>query len=361
MSSHTPGRPALRAGIPRRRVVGGGVVIRSVALLVAVLLGLSACSVATPPGSGSGAVSSGTPGTSSTQGVPQADIPEGLSAEFLAYRYPVDGAEWALGWRTYEAPIQQRYYRVMGACIEQAGYRALGRAVREAQNLGFLDQGWLFPNLARLRDRGFTWEQTDPALNVVWSVGDPSVVPEGEETGALSVLMDMLSGNRQFGIPATLESARQLNVDAWSCTVEASEAVYGRLGDEMGMARSWQVTVQRMETDDPQIVAAAGDALVCAQQIDPLFADASSLVEWLAMLDGESINLGYGGASTEEVDAKRRAWGQAYGVCVEPLVEVRRRKRLVLREQIVNEQLPQLLEIQARLDAALDEPADAGS
>ncbi|NOY56487.1 MAG: hypothetical protein GXP34_10940, partial [Actinobacteria bacterium] len=332
--------------------------IRSVALLVAALLGLSACSVATPPGSGSGTVSSGTPGTSSTQGMPQADIPEGLSAAFLAYRYPVDGADWALGWRTYELPIEKRFLRFLGACVVDAGYRALGRAVREAKNVGVPSEGWLFPDLDVLRQRGFEWDDADPALSVIGSVSDMSGVSAEEQDSSLDILRGDLERWPQFGIPATIDAARGLNDDVTACEVKAGDASYGRLEDaDLGFARQWLFAVQRMETDDAEVSAAAGDALVCARQIDPLFADASSLVEWLAMLDGESINLDYGGASTEEVDAKRRAWGQAYGVCVGPLVEVRRRKRLVLREQIVNEQLPQLLEIQARLDAALDEPA----
>jgi hypothetical protein len=322
--------------------VGGkltGLALRSLAVIVGVSLAVSACSEdGRDPGAGGATTSVST--SAST---------EGLSAAFLGYMYPVDGSDWALGWRTYELPVQQRYFRLTGQCMENAGYRELGRALREAESSGFPSQGWLFPDLAELREHGFEWDQTDPALDVAFTAFDPSATADALESG-VSVYLDLLAKNPELGIPATGQAAVQLNKELWSCEVEASQQTIGADSPE-GVSQSWFVSLSRMETDDPDVSAAVTEAVACARQIDPAFSSVSSLVEWLATLDGVTASM----TNLDEAQAARRTWGQAYAGCVEPLVDVRREKRLALREKLVNDQLPQLLAQQSELAARLSE------
>ena len=270
-----------------------------------------------------------------------------LSPLFLDYRYPVDGPELVLGWETYEEPVQLRYYELIGDCVADGGYDVLGHGIRDATDLGAPRGGWLFPDLAVLRDRGFEWGQTDPALNVVWTAYDPTL----DSPGSVKIYLDLLQRNPDLGVPADEQAVGQLNSILWGCVMAASKATWGAGSGVSWISPDWVQTLSDMERTDDQVWFADTNALDCARQIDPVFASVSSLVEWFATLDGVSASMD----DLDEAQTKRREWGQAYATCVERLVQVRTEKRLALRDKMIREQLPQLADQQAALDAWFEE------
>jgi hypothetical protein len=271
-----------------------------------------------------------------------------LSPLFLDYRYPVDGPELVLGWETYGEPVQLRYYELVGDCVADGGYEVLGSRIRDATDIGSPGSGgWLFTNLEVLHDRGFQWEQTDPALNVVWTAQDPSV----NNSDSMGIYLDLLQRNPDLGVPADEQAVGQLNSVLWGCVMAASKATWGAGSGVSGISQSWLQTLSDMERTDDQVWFADTNALDCARQIDPVFASVSTMVEWFATLDGVSASMD----DVDEAQTKRREWGQAYATCVERLVQVRTEKRLALRDKMVREQLTQLADQQVALDAWFEE------
>jgi hypothetical protein len=205
----------------------------------------------------------------------------------------------------------------------------------------------LFTNLEVLHDRGFQWEQTDPALNVVWTAQDPSV----NNSDSMGIYLDLLQRNPDLGVPADEQAVGQLNSVLWGCVMAASKATWGAGSGVSGISQSWLQTLSDMERTDDQVWFADTNALDCARQIDPVFASVSTMVEWFATLDGVSASMD----DVDEAQTKRREWGQAYATCVERLVQVRTEKRLALRDKMVREQLTQLADQQVALDAWFEE------
>jgi hypothetical protein len=323
----------------------GGRVNWRVGVVGLVCLVVSAC---TPSGrlpvDGSGQ----TTGSAASTTVPAA----GLSRAFVSYRYPVDGVEWQFGWRSYELPVQVRYYQLIGDCVTDGGYGELGGRIRNAKDIGFPGQGWLFPDLASLREHGFEWESTSPALNVIWTVYDPTQ----PNASAIAIYVDLFGRHPELGVSADEQTAAALNQVVWSCVRTASGETLERSDDPWGISPSWLATLSEMERTDDQVWFSAADALSCARLIDPVFSSASSLVDWFTILDGTTASMD----DLQEAQKDRRRWGRAYGTCVERLVQVRTQKRLTLRDRMVTDQLAQLVEQQATLDAVVADVTGTG-
>ncbi len=103
------------------------------------------------------AVSSSTgPVSSTTTTAVSSASSVGLSPEFVAAVFPIDGAEYAAGQAGFSVGFARAQFDFLAACAEQLGYREIAD---ETRNLDLYypttDEVWRLPNRARLREQGF--------------------------------------------------------------------------------------------------------------------------------------------------------------------------------------------------------------
>ncbi len=311
---------------------------RFASLLVAILTG--ACSAASPPNTAGNlpAAPAAIPDPPAAEMETRVD---GLSAAFLAYVYPIDGDDLALGWRTFEVPLFRDNMRALGSCIEAEGFRQVATAFREAMP-GMPVEAWQFPNLVTLRALGFNTPPADVALDLTGSMEPEAAITDSEHP-----LVQTLALHPELGVAPTIEAAVELNDVLWSCVVanqmtEAFDHVYG-------LKASWRSELHRLD-ETPALAAVIAGFVECVRIIDPVFADVADVWEWWSVEFGQRINLDFDPDVTEEEFAAELVrWGQAYADCVLPVTEAREEARLAARQKHVDEQLVQLLETQADL------------
>lgn len=308
----------------------------ALSLSIAVLA--AACSPATPIESGGSSANAAPPAESPSLAESSVD---GLSGSFLAFVYPLNADDLALGRRTFEEPLFRDNMLALGSCIEAEGFRDVAPAFREA-TLGAPGEAWQFPDLAHLRQQGFNTPPADAALDLMGSLEPNAVITDSQHP-----LLQVLAQYPELGVGATLEAANDLNEVMWSC-VKANQMTEALDNASQLMGR-WRSELRRLD-ETPAVAVEIMAFVECVRSIDPVFAGVADVDEWWATEFGQMINLDFDpDVSEAEFESELLRWGQGYADCVAPVVEVREKARLAARQKHVDEELVQLIEIQTNL------------
>lgn len=279
---------------------------------------------------------------------PNPDLParaEALSPAFIAYVFPLTGEEFSYGQRSYDSPFIRQIVLSMADCVETSGYDELAAGLRLWSPPEVLE-AWQFPNLPRLAVRGLYREPGAPAMTIL---EDAAV--GGSEFSTSHPLYGTVQQFPEFGVPASVEEIERLATAISACWGQVESPLDSPFLDSV--RSSWRVTLHQLD-DEPSIASAIEEMMPCLWAIDGRMRDTQSPEEWFAAQLGIEISLAYDpDVPRDELDSQLVAWGQAYGDCVAPVEAARTPLRADERDRLVDEQLPQLLELQAELDAHL--------
>ncbi len=307
-------------------------------LMLAMAVLAAACSRTTLIESG-GSSSLATPPIESPS--PAENSIDGLSESFLAFVYPLTADDLVLGRRTFEEPLFRNNMLALGSCIEAEGFREVAPAFREA-TMGVPSEAWQFPDLARLRQRGFSPHPADTAMSLMGSLELNTAIADPQHP-----LLQVLAQFPELGVAATLEAANGLNEVLSSCVVanQMTEA-FDSASQVMGR---WRSELRQLD-ETPAIAAEVTAFVVCVRSIDAVFADVADVGQWWAAEFGQMINLDLDpDVSETEFESELVRWGQGYAECVEPVVDAREETRFAARQKHVDRESVRLLEIQANL------------
>lgn len=312
-------------------------------MLAALVAFASACSSADPstPLPDPPPTLTGSQGPSTTEVVDNA-----LTPAFVAYVFPLDGADIAAGWNAFDKRSIQQNLRAIGSCVEAEGFGGVAAALRES-DLPNAGASWLFPNMARLRSRGFVVETSGIGWNLLGSMEPNATIADPEHP-----LVRDLASSPELGVAATLEAANELNSVLWSCTVANQLPDAFQQAQQLGV--SWRAEMARID-DTPAVRTAIEALLECVRTIDPLFSDVTDIDNWWSTQLGEQINLDFDpNVSEAEFSSEMLRWGQGYAHCVAPVVVAREGARFAARQERTSEQFEVLLELQTDLTNALN-------
>lgn len=307
-------------------------------LMLAMAVLAAACSRTTLIESG-GSSSLATPPIESPS--PAENSIDGLSESFLAFVYPLTADDLVLGRRTFEEPLFRNNMLALGSCIEAEGFREVAPAFREA-TMGVPSEAWQFPDLARLRQRGFSPQPADTAMSLMGSLELNTAIADPEHP-----LLQVLAQFPELGVAATLEAANGLNEVLSSCVVanQMTEA-FDSASQVMGR---WRSELRQLD-ETPAIAVEVTAFVACVRSIDAVFADVADVGQWWAAEFGQMINLDLDpDVSETEFESELVRWGQGYAECVEPVVDAREETRFAARQKHVDRESVRLLEIQANL------------
>lgn len=265
---------------------------------------------------------------------------------FLAFVMPIDARDLQVGRDSYAAADVMSFLLAVAGCAESKGYRTYADALRRSSVAEAPMEGWLFPDLAVLREHGFA---ADPSVTVGPDVLISSVDPP-DEVEDVSLVRHLLSIHPEWGIPE--EDAVQVNAVLYECQMEASTATTTDADVAVqGIQAEWLIALSEAELGS-ELAEAHEEFMVCLRGVDEVFAEAATVEEWFGLQFGAQINmLETPGADQEEGLNVLREWGVAYADCAEPLVEARGPLRASMRTEEVDRQLVRLLEMQAALDS----------
>jgi len=332
---------------------------RATLLLVVLSVVVAGCVGGTglEPTAGSSVPTSTVPTVSSTteSSTSTSSVGSGLSAEFQAAVFPVDGPEYYAGRSGFQVTDARFQMDFLADCIEPLGYREIAKATRELTLVySYVDEAWRFPDLGRLRDTGFVSPRKSTVEDLwVSSMGSPPKGPEGHDSATI-----LLEAHPEWGVSPDLRDVVVRDMGGCIDQYLALEkpAVFGLISR---MSGDWYTTLDRLD-EDPSVAGLMDGVMECLRQVDPVFADAQDPQQWLATLDGRSATIT--NDVNTDVDAYNQMlteWGRGYADCVEPVVQARVPLRQAARSELVDSQYAQLLEVQTQLTEAQAELADA--
>jgi len=277
-------------------------------------------------------------------------VGSGLSSEFLAAVFPVDGPEYYAGRSSFQVTDARFQMDFLADCIEPLGYREIARATRELTLVySYIDEAWRFPDLGRLRDTGFV----SPAKSTVEDLWFSSMGSPPRNQVGVDPATDLLEGHPEWGVSPDLRDV--VVRDMGGCVDQylhlEKPPVFGLIAR---MSGDWYTTLDGLD-EDPLVQGLMDGVMGCLRQVDPVFADARDPQRWLAILDGRSATMANDvNTDVEEYRRLLTDWGRGYADCVEPVVKARMPLRQTARSELVDSQYAQLLEVQIELADALD-------
>lgn len=266
---------------------------------------------------------------------PDGNGEEGPSADLVAYLYPLDGAEHEFGWQAFEAPLDRRYWRELGACLMQEGYTAVGQAMLVAEP-EYPSEIWRFPRLRRHRERGFLPEPFSEVLNLRGWVGPPL---ESNDDPFIRYIEE----TPELELSPTLQAINDFQ-EAYldKCLPDVEDSAV--LGSAMELWLRWYQLVWEI-IDHPDLDRAAQELFECLEG---------------SLNQGRTIENQDGAVTAVDAilfsgdDQVLLQGGQAYAECMEPFIEARRPILAAERERLVQENFGALVAMEQLFVALLD-------
>lgn len=339
----------------RRRLPAGRVAALTLAALLA-----SACQPA-PTEDGSGATTLvEVDSASDGQSVSNTSESVALTPEFLAWVAPVDRRELASGESAFGLNALQHQINANAECLDEQGYGALAdvlvsKPIPVPSESPFDDESALLPNLQVVRTGFLPPHELDLQMEAVMflQLVGPIDSTNDEEvratTSAVQQLYDdhYIQFGNEWGISSeSLTDLVGVQANCMASIVAEPVTPNPNLASVAILQHGWIQTMHDIDASEA-VAAAMKSAVGCLRSIDNEFSNVDAIDEWSEVVG--SMIASSDASHDEELKTRLRSWGAEYVNCLEPVEEVRRPLRVDARDQLIQEQLPILLELQALL------------
>lgn len=280
-----------------------------------------------------------------------------LQPEVQAFIFPLNAAEIAIGEARFGTGATASVEVRIARCMAAEGFNQLGALIEnEAASSPRSFSDWLFPDIDYLTNhRNLTPEQAGavydgaaPAMTLFNWVS----VSESSPEFALEELAQALRSNESYRTAP--EDAASLIEAMRTCEAAANGVLPAGFEKREELFQDWLAEVEAIE-NTPAMKPDLDDLLVCLEDIDPRLADTGTAFDWhLARIALATELLDDPNVPTEQAIGTAWEWDEQYAACLSPVESQRTALRSDARDQLIQERLPQLLDLQQTLLAKDD-------